>query len=247
MPASFSNNGVSRYMQIAEIMRQRIARGQWVPGDRLPSLEELIEEFGVARVTIRQAVEQLTRDGLVSPQRGRGTYVTGRPVRTQWLKVQTSLAELAHSYDDTRPEIVNIDESIAHAPLTADDGTPAERYVFMRRVHSRDNQPYCVINIYLDERIFRRFPNRFRAETVIPILASMKRGGVAKARQVLTIGAADMEIAPLLHIPISTPVAHVRRVFTDANGRVIYLGEVTYRGDFVHLEMDLKPTTELPR
>jgi GntR family transcriptional regulator len=36
-------------------------------------------------------------------------------------------------------------------------------------------------------------------------------------------------------------VGEVRRVFTDADGRVIYLGEVTYRGDFIHLDMNLKP------
>jgi GntR family transcriptional regulator len=64
---------------------------------------------------------------------------------------------------------------------------------------------------------------------------------VARARQVLTIGTADMEVAGQLHIPVNAPVALVRRVFTDAAGRVIYLGEVTYRGDFIHLEMDLTP------
>lgn len=240
--SAFFDNGVVRYMQLAELLRQRIARGELVVGDRLPSLEELTKEFGVSRITVRQAMELLSREGLVLPQRGRGTYVTGRPVRTQWLKVQTSLADLARSYHDTRPEIVNIDESMARAPLVADDGIPAERYVFMRRIHSRDDQPYCIINIYLDERIFRRHPERFRTETVITILMAMKRGGVIKARQVLTIGAADMEIAPLLHIPISAPVAHVRRVFTDVANRVIYLGQVTYRGDFVHLDMDLMPT-----
>ena len=40
---------------------------------------------------------------------------------------------------------------------------------------------------------------------------------------------------------VAAPVAEVRRVFTDADDRVIYLGEVTYRGDFIHLEMDLTP------
>ena len=119
--------------------------------------------------------------GLYCFQRGRGTYVTGRPVRTQWLKVQTSLADLARSYHDTRPEIVNIDESMARAPLVADDGIPAERYVFMRRIHSQDEQPYCIINIYLDERIFRRHPERFRTETVITISDGHETsGGVFK-------------------------------------------------------------------
>jgi GntR family transcriptional regulator len=42
-------------------------------------------------------------------------------------------------------------------------------------------------------------------------------------------------------VPVNAPVAEVRRVFTDKKRRVIYLGEVTYRGDFIHVEMDLKP------
>jgi GntR family transcriptional regulator len=239
MTTPFDDGAAPRYRQIADLMRQRITRGQWVKGEKLPSLEVLVEQFGVARVTVRQAMELLARDGLVSAQRGRGTFVTDRPPRSQWLNVQTSLDELVKVYRDTRPEIVNIDESIARAPVADDDGTPAERYAFMRRVHSREGRPYCVINIYLDERLFRRRPRRFRNQTVIPQLVEM--GVVAHARQVLTVGTADMEVASLLRVPVNAPVAEVRRVFTDADRRVIYLGEVTYRGDFIHVEMDLKP------
>ena len=241
MAAHFHDSPIPRYLQLADLMRQRIARGTWAAGARLPSLEALVGEFGVARVTVRQAVELLSREGLVSPQQGRGTFVTAAPAPSRWLKVQTSLEELAQVYRDTQPEIVNIDESITSAPLLPGDGSAAERYAFMRRVHSRDGRPYCVINIYLDEKIFRKHPKRFRNETVIPLLLALPQGGIAKARQVLTIGTAELEVAQLLHIPVNAPVAEVRRVFTDAAGRVIYLGEITYRGVFIHLEMDLKP------
>jgi GntR family transcriptional regulator len=239
MTPSFSD-AAPRYLQIADLMRQRIARGQWPVGEKLPSLEALAQEFGVARLTVRQAVDLLTRDGLVSPQQGRGTFVTALPARRNWLKVQTTLDELAQTYRDDKPDIINIDESVTHAPLQPDDGTPAERYVYMRRVHSKNGQPYCVIGIYLDERLFRRHPKRFRNETVIPILNAMGKDGVAHAHQVLTMGTADLEVARLLHVPVNTPVAEVRRVFTDAKGCVIYLGEVTYRGDFIRLQMTLK-------
>jgi GntR family transcriptional regulator len=236
---SFSETS-PRYLQIADLMRQRIGRGQWPLGHRLPSLEELVDEFGVARVTVRQAMELLTREGLVLPQQGRGTFVTALPTRRSWLKVETTLDELAQAYRNDKPDIINIDESITSAPLRADDGQPAERYVFMRRVHAKEGRPYCVINLYLDERIFRKSPKRFRSETVIPVLNAMGEGGVAQAHQVLTIATADMEVARLLQVPASSPVAEVRRVFTDAAGRVIYLAEVTYRGDFIHLQMNLK-------
>jgi GntR family transcriptional regulator len=80
------------------------------------------------------------------------------------------LAELAEVYRDTSPEVINISESRTDAPLRAEDGKPAARYVFRHRVHSRDRRPYGVISIYLDQRIFRKHPKRFRKETVIPIL-----------------------------------------------------------------------------
>lgn len=241
MSASFSASAIPRYLQVADVLRQRIARGIWRQGQCLPSLEELQKEFGVARVTMRQSVELLARDGLVSPQRGRGTFVTGRPAAARPINVVTTLDELVRLYHDTQPKIVNIEEAAVVAPLRPEDGVPAERYISMRRVHSHQGAPYCVIDIYLDERIFRRSPQRFRKQTVIPILTSMKGVTIARAHQVLTIGAADMEVAALLGIGVSAPVAEVRRVFNDADGRVIYLGEVCYRGDAIHLEMDLKP------
>lgn len=237
----FSDSPIPRYLQVADLLRQRIARGTWAHGHRLPSLEELGTEFGVARVTVRQSIELLARDGLVSPQQGRGTFVTGQPPNERWLNVVTTLDELSRVYRDTDPQIVNIDESTSAPALRPGEGTPAERYVFMRRVHSRDGRAYCVINIHLDERIFRRSPQRFRDETVIPLLTKMKGVTIARAHQVLTIGTADMDVARLIEVPVNAPVAEVRRVFRDSEDRVIYLAEVTYRGDAVHVEMDLKP------
>lgn len=229
------------YVQLSDLFRQRILKGVWKSGDRLPSLDELAEEFQVAKVTVRQAIDRLARDGLLSPQRGRGTFVTGAPQENRWLPVETTLQNLATVYRDTHPTILNIDESTRMPLLTDADGVAAEKYVFMRRIHSRNGQPYCVINIYLDAAIFARHPTRFREETVIPILTGMDSVKIVTARQVLTISTADLEVARHLGIHVNSPVAEVRRVFTGPGRRVIYLGEVTYRGDFVRVDFDMKP------
>ena len=241
MSSKFLDSPMPRYHQLADLLRQRIARGIWPREHRLPSLEELTAEFGVARVTVRQAIDLLAREGLVSPQQGRGTFVTGMPNRDRFISVVTSLDELARVYEDTQPRIVNIDESVSSPPLGEGEGSPAARYAFMRRVHLRDGKPYCVINIYLDERIFRQSPQAFRKKTVIPLLKAMKGVRIAAAHQVLTIASADTEVARLLEVPVNAPVAEVRRIFKDAAGTVIYLADVTYRGDAIRLEMDLKP------
>ena len=231
---------VPLYVQLADLFRQRIVKGMWREGEMLPSLTSLVAEFGVARVTVRQAIERLTRDGLVSPQRGRGTFVTGAPQADRWLKVETTLENLAELYRDTQPTILVIDESNRTPRLQDSDGVGAERYVYMRRVHAHEGRPYCVIDIYLDAEIFARRPARFRKETVIPLLLGMPSVEIVTARQGLTISTADLEVARHLGISVNAPVAEVRRVFTGPGRRVIYLAEITYRGDYVHLEMDLK-------
>ena len=147
-----SDSHVPKYAQIADIFRQRIARGVWAQGLRLPANEDLAAEFGVSRVTVRQAVDLLARDGLIEARQGRGTFITGMLKQDRWLKVETTLSDLAEVYRDTSPEIINISESRTDAPLLPEDGKPAANYVFMRRVHSRDKRPYCVISIYLDEK-----------------------------------------------------------------------------------------------
>jgi GntR family transcriptional regulator len=232
---------VPRYLQLSDLMRSRIERGLWPRGHQLPTLEALMAEFGVARVTVRQAVELLARDGLLSPQRGRGTFVTGEPERKRIINVVTTLAELSRVYEDTQPRIVNIDESVTAPPLSHAEGTPAPSYAYMRRVHVRDGQPYCVIDIHLDERIFRRAPEKFRNRTVIPLLTGMKGVDIHSAHQVLTIGTADVEVAHHLQVPVNAPTANVRRIFKDREGCVLYLAEVVYRGDAIRLEMDLQP------
>lgn len=237
----FGDSPVPRYAQLADVLRGRIARGQWRRGERVPTLEALMREFEVARVTVRQAVELLEREGLLSAQQGRGTFVTAEPAVGKRLRLQTSLAELAEVYRHDRPQLTLIEEAAAMPTLGPQEGRPAGRYHFMRRVHSRDGVPYCVISIYLDNRVFRMAAARFRRETVVPVLLELPRVKIARASQTLVVSSADVEVAGLVGIPVNSPVAEVRRVCVDEAGTVIYLGLVTYRGDFVRLDMDLIP------
>lgn len=232
---------IPRYVRLADIFRQRIARGAWPEGQMLPSIEQLMKEFSVARVTVRQAVKLLSDEGLVSPQRGRGTLIKEAPPKRRPLRVHTTFAGLVDMYRDDEPVLTNLAESDASPALEEGEGMPAPSYFHMRRVHAREGIKYCVISLYIDERIFRQAPSRFRNEVVLPVLYSLPGADIANARQTMHITRADVEVAALLDIPVGEPMADVRRVVTARDGTVIYLAEVNYRGDYIHLDMDLKP------
>ena len=237
----FGSTPIPRYLQLAELIRQRVAKGHWPPGSQLPSIEHLMAEFDVARVTVRQAIAMLAQERLLSPQRGRGTFVTGQPGVRRRLRVESTLDDLVAMYSGDRPDHATLREGIVAPMLSESDGIKAPKYFYLRRVHSRDGERYCVISIYIDHRLFRRAPARFRRELALPVLTSLPRLKIASARQTLTISTAEVETARLLGIPVNAPVAEVRRVMQGVDGTVIYLAEVTYRGDYIHLEMDLKP------
>src|ERR1035437_4357327 len=67
------------YRQIADQLRRAIQRGDLEPGGRVPSEAELMEHYGVARMTVRQSVAELKAEGLVIAEHGRGVFVRSRP------------------------------------------------------------------------------------------------------------------------------------------------------------------------
>lgn len=235
----FSPGPVPRYAQLADVMRQRIHRGIWRTGTRIPSIEALMQEFDVARVTVRQAIQLLAREGLLSPERGRGTFVTEEAARDRRLVVHTTLEKLVSMYRGDRPTLANIAETEEFPPLTEEDGIAAASYTHMRRIHSREGERYCLASIYIATDVFERAPDKLRSEVVLPILTSLEGVTIVDGHQSMRITTADTSLATDLRIPLNAPVAEVRRLLRGPDGVVIYFCEAIYRGDYVRLEMDL--------
>lgn len=69
------NPSVSRYIQLTNHLSNAIAQGQYAVGDKLPSENTLCREFGVSRITVRQALQMLTQQGLIYSVHGKGSFV----------------------------------------------------------------------------------------------------------------------------------------------------------------------------
>ena len=78
LPELRASSGVPVYRQLAETLRAEITSGRLAPGDRLPSEAELMERYGLARATIRQALQILRSEGLIVAEHGRGVFVRSR-------------------------------------------------------------------------------------------------------------------------------------------------------------------------
>jgi GntR family transcriptional regulator len=230
------------FLQIAEILRQRLSRGAWKPGELLPTLTQLAAEYLVAKVTVRQAVKILEGEGLLEARRGRGTVVLKSTISPRRLHLGTRLSTLVDMYRGDKPELDLLKDRDAEIPGTPFIGQLSQNgYHLLRRTHSRDAQTYCVISIYIENKLFELNEARLRSEIALPVLVDSEQINVKRARQTFVVGKCDYETASLIDLTVGDPVVEVRRVICDADDHIVYLADVTYRGDFVQLEMDLLP------
>lgn len=232
-----SASPVPLYVQVADQLRQKITAGVWREGELIPSLEAIAEEFGVARVTARQAVQTLSNEKMVLPRRGIGTAVASGVEAARTVSLQTSLEDLAAMYESTETQILTFEERVRKPPVSTQDGKLGPAYVHMKRLHFTEGQPYAVVSLFLLDAIFRKDPESFRKFAIIPLLA--RREMVERAHQTMSIGAADTETARLLRVPGGAPIARVNRIFHGRANLILYCAEILYRGDWVRWDIDL--------
>jgi GntR family transcriptional regulator len=241
MPLAVSSDAdsrIPRYLRVASVLRRRIRDGHWAVGDRIATLEALEREFGVARVTVRQAIDLLQSEGLVKSFQGRGTFVTKAPDNERWIQLATDWERL----------IAPIRNNVAH-PLPAGDespprieegeGSPAPAYVFIRSVQTQGGRLYGYARVHVAGHIHARAEQVFASRPALAVLSEMNDLEILRAHQTLAIGAADMDTARHLGIALNAPTAEARCVVTDASATVIYVGEITYPGDCVRLNIEL--------
>ncbi len=232
---------VSRYIQLATLFRRRIEAGVWSVGKRIPTVDELAAEYGVARATIRQALDQIEADGLIDRYRAKGTFVRRPPAERLWCEVQTDWGGLLRSREGAEIEILGL-ECQAMPPVIPEGlGVAAASYQHMRRRHSRRGQAFLLADVYLDARWWPKVdPADLTSKTALSLVASLPGIVIADARQTLTIGSADVEVAERLGMPLNAPVAYVSRAAVDADGVVVLVANGTYRGDLVRIDVALR-------
>jgi GntR family transcriptional regulator len=230
------------YGRIAAVVRSQVLDGTWQPGDALPPIETLCRTYGVARVTVRQAIALLVEEGLLVSRRGSRVTVAGaksasaRERLYQTLDVMNVLAP-GHIIDVLEKNVV-----AELPPGACFVGTPAASYVCYRKTHSDPETPYCAMTIYVAQAIVDRFPSG--AENHAKLGSLVRRYAeppLAYGRERTTVAAADYRDAELLRYPVAAPVARMHRVFCDADDCAAYVGFATYRGDRWGVEQDSTP------
>jgi GntR family transcriptional regulator len=229
------------YHQLQAIIDARIASGEWVPGRQLPSERELCEEFGVSRITVRQALAALANEGRLARQQGVGTFVAPRRIEQHLNRLTGFTDEMAERGQQPGARLLRLERfpatfAVAHSLRRR----PGEPVIVVQRLRLADGEPLALETAYLvDDRCYGLLDEPLQSHSLYRLL-SEKYGIVpTRAEQQIEAMACPPPEAQLLDVRKGMPMLHMIRVTYDQDDRPFEHTESFYRGDryVFHVEL----------
>lgn len=236
---------VPKYHQVYLVLREQLAEGRF--GSGLPGEFELMRQFGVARVTIRRALEQLAAEGLISRERGRGTRALAphEPQRRHdahgaagTTPLGGLLGHLVSASLGTGVQVLDVRQVKATHELAAvldlAPGDPVQKAV---RVRSTAEGPLSHITTWVPATLAGGLGRRALGRK--PILVLLQESGLrlGAAQQAISARLADVQVAAHLGVQVGSALLAVRRLVRDADARPVLWLNGLYRPDRYEYQM----------
>jgi DNA-binding GntR family transcriptional regulator len=142
-----------KYLRIHSSLRERIASGQWPPGSPLPSQRELADEFGVSIMTLRQALQLLTDEGLIQTRHGSGTFAAAR-YAYDLGHLRSFAGDLTAQGAEITTRVLAAEAVTPPADVAARLGAPGD-VLRLRRLRLSGGRPLIVQTSYLPAPVAR--------------------------------------------------------------------------------------------
>ena len=228
--------GQPHYRQIEQSLRVRIATLR--PGERVPSDAELCAEFGVSRMTARNAMQRLAEDGLIRREPGRGSFVANPPGHRRTNRLMTFTQEMTRAGRVPSSRLLTrVIRPSSVAEASSLDIPALQPIVHLRRLRLADGEPMALESTVLIGACAAAVTSADLARGSLH--ETLGRAGFVLRRGTGTISAAaaTAEDARLLAIRAGDPLLVERRVIVDGHGRRIESTESRYPAERYGLDV----------
>ena len=221
------------YAQIREELRERIVSGVWKPNDPVPSERALMSQYGVSRITVRQALGELQKESLIFKLAGKGAYVAQVRPFQELGRLQGFAEAMEARGHETFNRVIAIEHQAASelvaSRLRLAPGAPVTE---LRRVRFLDRQPVSLDITWVPRAIGDRLERSdLASRDIFLIIENDCAMPLGHADLVIDAGLADETLGAQLGIAIGAPVLRIERLTHDASGRPVDYEHLYCRAD----------------
>ncbi len=229
------NDHLPLYIQLKNIIEDKIKEEDWEPGDIIPSEKELQKQFEVSRITVRQAIKELENDGRVKKKQGKGTFVSF-PKLSHELPNLTSFTEDIKSKGlKPESEIISIEKVLEKEVAEKLNINPNTLFLNIKRLRLINGEAVGIHDCYLNTNILnenavKEIQTMDNSESLYDIIESYNID-ISYADETLEGGISDPYISELIGIKKDFPLLILERItYTDENEAFEFV-KMHYRAD----------------
>ena len=233
------------YHQLKTLILQEIEAGTWKPDQQLPTEEQLSARFRVSKITVRQALRELSNLGWVRREQGRGTFVQKPALEEGPRKLTSFSAEMREHGLVATSQVLEKSVIAAPADVAAKLGIMTTDRVFrLRRLRLADGVPLGVQTAYLPMAMLPGIDDvQFTDLSLYGLLESRYDLHPVAAKETLIAVVVNNEEASLLRVPPGSPALAAERITFLPQGQPLEYAQSIMRGDRYKVVLDL---TKLP-
>lgn len=220
------------YVQIEDYLKEQIAQGVYPVKSLIPSERELTDMFGVSRMTVRQSLTNLVKDGLLYREKGRGTFVAEE-------KMEQPLNGLTSFTEDMKErglvpgtKLISFTQIHPEPQIAARLGISSEALVHkVVRIRYADATPMAIERSFLPMELFPELSEQALQGSLYAFIEKQEKLVIGQATQRMEAALAKNEDAGFLQISLPAAVVLIERVSALSDGRVFEVVRSTYRAD----------------
>lgn len=230
------------YIQLMDILREKVQQGYWVPGDQIPGEQDLCEIYRVSRTVVRQALRELELDGVINRRRGKGTFIS-HPKISEGL-----VQKLTGFYQDMVERGLKPGTKVLHQNVTPAtekvarflDIKPGEKVIDIERLRFINDEPIQLVTTYLPFEICPALASvDLTDRSLYEFLENECGVFIAKGCRYIEAVLANETEAALLGIEDGSPLLLLDSISYAENGQPIEYYHAVHRGDRSRFEVEL--------
>jgi GntR family transcriptional regulator len=230
-------SSVPLYVQIQQVLQDRIASGQYTPGDQIPSEQDLSLLFDVSRMTVRKALEGLVARGILFRQKGKGTFIAEDLVSYGFSTMMSFSRTLRARGYDVKTKVLR-KEIIPGSPgiLNKLELPPDSEVIIVRRLRYVEGQAVALHTSFVDARTYAPLMQVDLSEaSLLQAIESISGKPIAYTKDSVRAALVNPADRKLLELDAGSPVLEVEGIAFTEHGQPNRYTHAVYRSDTFRL------------
>lgn len=233
---------IPKYYQLKEIVRDMIEKEELKEGQPIPPERQFCEDYGISRMTVRQAIVELVNEGILYREQGRGTFVAGKKVKQESERLASFTQDMLERGMEVTSAVLEA-KTTGAGPLVArllgiDAG---KRIIRLKRIRYADGEPMALETSHLLYKVAEGILDMDMAKRSLYEELDRRGTSIARAEQSYEAVLVNDSEVEHLKIPLGSPALLMERVTFDSEDRPFEYAKSTYRADRYRITTTLHP------